>query len=212
MQIHILPTGAIQTNCIVLARENNDALVIDPGADASEILNLLDRNNLNVVGYPLTHGHYDHVCALADLHRARPAPCWMHPRDLDWAFTKINQMPPWYLQPDPKEIPDIQTAWVNDGPFSIGDFEFQTLFLPGHSPGSVAFHFPDEHLLIGGDVLFRGGVGRTDLPGGDTTHLMDSLKKLAELPPDTRVLPGHGPATTIGEEKATNPFMRQALA
>lgn len=211
MKLHILPTGMIQTNCVLLSLDDGSALVIDPGADAPRIRDLIRANSLKVVGYPFTHGHYDHVCAIADMYETHPAPCWMHPLDLDWAFTPRNQTRPWYVQPAKERIPDIRDAWVDDGPFTIGGFEFKTLYLPGHSPGSVAFYFEDEALLIGGDVLFKGGMGRTDLPGGDMRTLMGSLRRLAKLPPDTRVVPGHGPATTIGEEMDSNPFMRQAL-
>ncbi|WFB35115.1 MBL fold metallo-hydrolase [Kiritimatiellota bacterium B12222] len=211
MDIKIIPTGMIQTNCVILSNDQKQALIIDPGADADEIQAFILKKGLTVIGYPFTHGHYDHICAIGDIHAACPAPCWMHPLDLAWAFTSRNQNLPWYRQPDPATVPDIQKAWEKDGPFSIGPFEFETLFLPGHSPGSVAFYFPKEHLLIGGDVLFKGSVGRTDLPGGDTATLFRSLRRLAKLPPQTRVLSGHGPETTIGDELRSNPYMRQAL-
>ncbi len=201
----------IQTNCIILSNQAKQALVIDPGADAGVLQETLTANGLTVIGYPFTHGHYDHVCAIGELHAACPAPCWMHPLDLSWAFTSRNQNLPWYRQPDPATVPEIQKAWETDGSFSIGPFKFETIFLPGHSPGSVAFHFPEEKLLIGGDVLFKGSVGRTDLPGGNTATLLNSLRILAELPDDTRVIPGHGPATSIGAEKRSNPYMHQAL-
>jgi glyoxylase-like metal-dependent hydrolase (beta-lactamase superfamily II) len=135
----------------------------------------------------------------------------MHPKDLDWAFTPVNQNLPWYTQPDPARIPEITPVWEEEGSFTIGTFTFQTLFVPGHSPGSVAFHFPEDKLLIGGDVLFKGGMGRYDLPGGDLSTLMQSLKKLSTLPPETKVYPGHGPTTTIGHELRTNPYLLQAL-
>lgn len=211
MKYLIIPTGMIQTNCVILHNDKKEALVIDPGADAGVLAETLKQNGLTVIGYPFTHGHYDHVCAIGDLHARCPAPCWMHPLDLAWAFTPANQNLPWYRQPDPASIPDITKAWEQDGRFQIGSFEFQTLFVPGHSPGSVAFYFPQHHLLIGGDVLFKGSVGRTDLPGGDTATLMRSLRKLADLPPETRVLPGHGPATTLDAELRSNPYMLQAL-
>lgn len=211
MKIHVIPTGMIQTNCILLEAETHQALVIDPGADAKHLLAEMERMNLQVAGYPLTHGHYDHVCALGELHAARPAPCFMHPEDLTWAFTSRNQNPPWYTQPDPETVPEINPAWTQDGSFSIGDFTFETLHLPGHSPGSVGFYFPEDHLLIGGDVLFKGSMGRTDLPGGDTATLYASLRRLAKLPPETVVVPGHGPATRIGDELRDNPYLREAL-
>lgn len=211
MKSIIIPTGMIQTNCVILYNDQKQALVIDPGADAEVLAQTLKSNELTVIGYPFTHGHYDHVCAIGELHALCPAPCWMHPLDLSWAFTPRNQNVPWYRQPDPATVPEIQSAWEKDGPFSIGPFAFQTLFLPGHSPGSVGFYFPQQHLLIGGDVLFKGSMGRTDLPGGDTATLMHSLRKLADLPPETRVIPGHGPATTIAAELRGNPYMHQAL-
>jgi len=202
----------IQENCIILYNDAKQALVIDPGADADRLHQFITQNDLTVIGYPFTHGHYDHVCAIGELHALCPAPCWMHPLDLSWAFTPRNQNLPWYRQPDPATVPDVQKAWTQDGSFDIGPFSFETIFVPGHSPGSVAFYFPKEHLLIGGDVLFQGSVGRTDLPGGEPATLMRSLRKLAKLPPETRVLCGHGPATTLAEELRNNPYMRQALA
>lgn len=211
MDIRILPTGMIQTNCILLSRENGDTLVIDPGADAESLLDILEKGSLNVVGYPLTHGHYDHVCALHEMHAAKPAPCYMHPLDLVWAFTPRNQNPPWYTQPDPKQIPEVTPAWETDGPFEIAGFQFETLHLPGHSPGSVGFYFPGDGLLIGGDVLFKGSMGRTDLPGGDGIALYASLRRIAELPPETVVIPGHGPDTTVAQELRNNPYMHEAL-
>lgn len=211
LKIQLLPTGMIQTNCVFLSMDDGQTLVIDPGADAGTLKTHIQQNDFTVIGYPFTHGHYDHVCAIADLHEAFPAPCWMHPLDLDWAFTSRNQNLPWYRQPDPSRLPEVQTAWEHDGPFEIGPFHFHTLFLPGHSPGSVGFYFEEDNLLIGGDVLFKGGMGRTDLPGGDERTLMHSLRRLSKLPPETRVIPGHGPATTIGQELASNPYLQHAM-
>lgn len=212
IKLEMIPTGMIQTNCVILSTDDKQALVIDPGADAEVLVDHIKQHNLTVIGYPFTHGHYDHVCAIGDMYAALPAPCWMHPLDLSWAFTDRNQNLPWYKQPDPATVPKVQSAWETDGLFKIGPFEFETIFLPGHSPGSVGFYFPKEHLLIGGDVLFRGSVGRTDLPGGSTATLMKSLRRLSTLPPETKVISGHGPATTIGEELRSNPYMHQALS
>jgi len=211
MKVFVQPTGMIQTNCVILDDGSGHALVIDPGADAPDLIAALQEHRLQVVGYPLTHGHYDHVCALGEMAAALPAPCYMHPLDLAWAFTPRNQNPPWYTQPDPATVPPVREAWTEDGPFTIGPFTFETLHLPGHSPGSVGFYFPEEKLLIGGDVLFKGGMGRTDLPGGDTPTLYASLRRLAKLPPDTLVVPGHGPATRIADELRDNPYLRDAL-
>jgi glyoxylase-like metal-dependent hydrolase (beta-lactamase superfamily II) len=211
MKILVQPTGMIETNCLILADDHQQALVIDPGADANVLSELLQAHDLTVIGYPFTHGHYDHVCGIADLHETHPAPCWMHPNDLSWAFTARNQNLPWYTQPDPARLPDITPTWQTNGSFTIGSFTFETLFLPGHSPGSVGFYFPEDQVLIGGDVLFKGSMGRYDLPGGDLPTLMHSLRQLAALPPDTRVYPGHGPDTTIGEELPSNPYLMEAV-
>lgn len=211
MHCTVIPTGMIQTNCVLLHREDGGTLVIDPGADAEILLGELEKRALKVVGYPLTHGHYDHVCALGEMHAARPAPCFMHPADLAWAFTPANANPPWYTQPDPASLPDVTPAWEKDGDFSIVGFTFKTLHLPGHSPGSVGFYFPEDSLLVGGDVLFKSSMGRTDLPGGDTQTLYASLRRIAELPPETIVVPGHGPATRVGDEISSNPYMHDAL-
>lgn len=212
MQIQIIPTGMFQTNCIFLQQEETrETLVIDPGADPEVLLQTLKEMQARVVGYPLTHGHYDHVCALHALQAAHPAPARLHPLDLAWAFTSANQNPPWYLQAPAAARPEVSPAWEQDGTFAIGSFRFETLHLPGHSPGSVGFYFPEHSLLIGGDVLFQGGMGRTDLPGGDTPTLYASLRRLAKLPPETIVIPGHGPATRIADELRSNAYLREAL-
>ncbi len=208
MNIEAFPTGAFGTTCIILKKEGM-ALVIDPGAEPERIESAIGAST--VVGYALTHGHYDHVLALHSVHPRHPAPVWLHPADALWAFTAKNQNPPYYVQPDPEEIPPIQHAWEEDAPFAIPPFHFNTLQLPGHSPGSVAFHFPEESLLIGGDVIFRQSMGRTDLPGGDPQELMASLRRLNELPPETRIIPGHGPETTLAQERLDNPYLKMAL-
>jgi glyoxylase-like metal-dependent hydrolase (beta-lactamase superfamily II) len=132
----------------------------------------------------------------------------MHPLDAQWAFTEVNQFPPYYSVPDePPEPPCL----VADGDIRTdGLCRYQVIATPGHSPGGVSFYFPDEGVLFSGDTLFQGSVGRTALPGGDPRALVRSLQRLEILPDATRVYPGHGPPTTIGIEKRTNFFMRHA--
>lgn len=180
--------------------------MVDPGDDAAEIASALKKRDLVVERYLITHGHVDHVTALADLCDAFPAPVSMHPLDSAWAFTERNTLPPFYPQPPrpapiDRELGDGQT-WADAG------FTYTVLHTPGHSRGSVSFHFPEPGWLFPGDVLFCGSVGRTDLPGGDWLTLQKSLRRLMTLPDATRVFPGHGPETTISQERVSNPFLR----
>jgi hydroxyacylglutathione hydrolase len=206
MQIETFPVGAFDTNCYVLWNTERRAIVVDPGAGDLRILDFLRERKLTVASYLLTHGHMDHICALAAMHKAAPAPAAMHSADLAWAFNASNAMPPYYPRP---ERPACEIELLEDGARrSDGALPMEVLWTPGHSPGSVCLHFAAEKTLITGDTLFYGSVGRTDFPGGDARALTRSLMRLAKLPDDTRIYAGHGPASSIGEEKRTNPFMR----
>lgn len=213
LEVRILPTGMIQTNCVILQNHADEILVFDPGADDDKIAHVIDELGGKVIGYPLTHGHYDHICALHLMMARHPAPASMHPLDLEWAFTSpYNNNLPWYKQPEENERPEVAAAYETERVETIGSFSFETLFLPGHSPGSVGFYFRRHNLLIGGDVLFKGSMGRTDLPGGNHMHLLASLRKLMDLPNSTTVIAGHGETTTIGSERRSNPFVQEALS
>lgn len=202
----------IQTNCVILRNPNREVLVFDPGSEAEKICDVVDELDGEVIAYPLTHGHYDHICALHEMVKRKPAPCTMHPFDLAWCYTSpFNHNPPFYEIPGEEDRAEISPAYEHESVITLGSFKFRTLFLPGHSPGSVGFYFEEDKFLVGGDVLFQGSIGRTDLPGGDHPTLMQSLRSLMELPDDVTVIPGHGPATTIGAERVSNPFVREAL-
>lgn len=205
MQIKQLTVGAIEANCWVLWGDSREALVVDPGSDPESILAWLGRKQLSVVAYLLTHGHFDHIGALVEVHRTHPAPVALHPADARWAFTERNQMPPYYpavLNPPPitRDLADGQT-WTDGG------LAYRVITTPGHSPGGVCFLFEEEQVLISGDTLFRGSIGRTDLPGSDGQAMERSLDRLKALPDALKVCPGHGPATTLGAEKQHNPFL-----
>ena len=202
-----LTVGVFASNCHILADESTGrALVIDPGDEAPRIAATLRENRLRPALYLLTHGHMDHVSGLAELAEKMPAPIAMHPTDAAWAFTEANAMPPYYDTPRaPRAIDRVLAegqVWTDLG------FHYRVLETPGHSPGSVSFHFPELGLLFPGAVLFAGAVGRVDLPGGHAATLWASLQKLMKLPPETVVYPGHGPATTLAREIATNPFLQ----
>jgi glyoxylase-like metal-dependent hydrolase (beta-lactamase superfamily II) len=207
MLVHTLTLGPFETNCYMVHREGDArALVIDPGEDVDAILDFLDRKKLQVVGYPVTHGHVDHVSGLARMFTARPAPIGMHPKDQSWAFKPINNMLPFYETP---EAPGkIERNYAEGQVWEDAGLKYRILETPGHAPGAVGLYFEDEGVLFPGDTLFQGSVGRTDLLGGDMDQLMKSLPRLMELPDKTIVYPGHGPKTTIGIERKTNPFLQ----
>ena len=202
-----LPVGAFSSNCHILCcPEKPYALVIDPGADPEDIAAALTEHQLQPAVYLLTHGHMDHVSALADMEARWPAPIALHALDASWAFTESNAARPYY---DTPRAPRAITRDLHEGQeWTDHGLRYQVIETPGHSPGSVSFYFPDLGILFPGDVLFAGAVGRTDIPGGSTPTLMKSLRRLTTLPPETKVYPGHGPATTLAREIKTNPYLR----
>lgn len=205
MEIHSIEVGPFQVNCYIVRQNGLEAIVVDPGSDADTIASYLRRRRLRVAAYYLTHGHVDHISALADLADIFPAPVVMHPHDGAWAFDLSNQMPPFY---NPPRAPKTDIIPAEDGgERQDAGLLCRIVWTPGHTPGGVCFHFPAEGVLFTGDTLFQGSVGRTDLPGGHTQTLMRSLTRLLQLPPETRVYPGHGPNTTLAIERQTNTFL-----
>ena len=197
--------GPFEVNCWVLAGTNGDAIVIDPGADAEAIQRHIVRRKLRVTAYICTHGHMDHVSALAAMERMYPAPAAMHPEDARWAFTSANSMGPDYPTPDQAAI---ERPIREGSTFTDAGITWTVIETPGHTPGGVCIHVPEALTIFTGDTLFAGSVGRTDLPGGNSRAMSASLKRLAGLPDKPAVCPGHGPETTIAEEKRSNYFLR----
>ena len=208
--IHIEKTvvGAFEVNCFVIWGSSPSAIVVDPGGDADSIREILTRDSLDVAAYMLTHGHVDHISALEELYETNPAPIGIHPDDGSWAFSETNLFPPFYSAP--RKPAEIGRNLADGQVWNDSGLKYEVLCTPGHSPGSVCLYFEEEKTLIGGDTLFQGSVGRTDLPRGDSRELARSLRKLAVLPDDTRVYAGHGPETTIADEKRRNYFMQSA--
>lgn len=210
MKIELITVGPFEVNCAIVWEEAGQALVIDPGYDAPLIQSCLDAHGLSVAAYLLTHGHADHTNALAELHAICPAPVYIHPADERWAFGTDNQIPPHY--PVPKK-PD--TEILNPMDFQTLEklmrlYTIECLETPGHTPGGVCYWFKDAGVCFTGDTLFKGSAGRTDLPGGDARTLTASLRKLAEtLPPETRIVAGHGDDSTMAHELATNFFLQR---
>ena len=207
MQQDILTVGVYEVNCVVLWADPAQAWVVDPGADAGRIRALLNSHHLRIAQVVCTHGHIDHVSGLDGLLATNPAPVWMHDDDAQWAFSAINRLPPAY--PEAPRRPDsLRTNLTDGGRLAGGGIEVQTIFVPGHTPGGICLYLEQQKLLLTGDTLFAGAIGRTDLPGSDARRLKQSLVKLMALPDDTRVIPGHGPITTIGDERRTNPYLQ----
>ena len=193
-----ITTGSFEVNCSILS-ENGRAWIVDPGGEAERIISLLDKKGLEAAGILLTHAHFDHIGAVNALQAAFPdIKLTVHSNDLPVITHPMNCMPPDY---PPVAMPK-NIIGTTDAPGC------KIIETPDHTPGGVCYYFPAEKLLLAGDTLFAGSVGRTDLPGGNMATLMRSLAKLTSLPDDTLVIPGHGMHTTISAEKASNPFLR----
>ncbi len=206
-----LSLGTIGTNCYIVRRDAgaNEAVVIDPGADAAAIERALDRHDASCAAILLTHSHYDHIGALAELAEGTGAPVWLPAGELD-----VFRRPDDFfggLGVSIRGYEGESTLLTGGETIEAAGIDFGVTAVPGHSPGHLAYH-ADGH-LFSGDVLFAGSVGRTDLPFGDWEMLLDSIRSLAEAyPPETRVHSGHGPVTTLGDELARNPFLEELRA
>lgn len=207
MQVEVHCGGIVDTNGYLISREGKGLAVDAPEGMLSWLRSRSDATGVKMVGLLLTHGHWDHTTEAAAIQRGLRIPVLIH-RDSAPLL----------------ENPEIQAAYTPSGELEacrasrvvdeekklrIAGFEFALLHCPGHCPGSLAFYFAEERMLFGGDVLFAGGVGRSDLPGGSEAQLMESIEKhILTLSDETRVYPGHGPATTVGRERRTNPFLQ----
>jgi glyoxylase-like metal-dependent hydrolase (beta-lactamase superfamily II) len=208
----VLPVGLLACNCSVIGDEvTREAIVIDPGDDISAIVEIVKRHNLTVKTIAITHAHIDHIGGASKLRALTGAPIYMNEEDSALAANLEIQAD--WLGVETPENPGIDTAAKEGDVLRVGVIEAQVIHTPGHTPGSLSLFLASEKRLIAGDTLFRGSVGRTDLPGGDSRLIAQSIRgKLYRLPEDTVVYPGHGEETTIGREMRSNPFVRsQAL-
>ena len=202
--LEIMPFG---TNCYLVASEQTrDGMVIDPAGDAPRILNNIRELNLKIGLVVITHTHADHIGAIRQVVENTGASFAVHSAEAEimqhYDFSRFTDMDPTFQKPPP---PD---RLLKDGDFLVvGDLKFQVLHTPGHSPGGICI--AGYGVVFSGDALFNGSIGRTDGPSGDSDLLISSIRaKLLVLPDQTVVLPGHGPKTTIGQERRNNPFLR----
>ena len=203
----IFPVGPLQCNCSVIGDEaTHEAMVIDPGDDIEEVLQIIRENGLTVKQIVVTHAHIDHVGGAMKLRQATGAPILLNQNDYD-LLKMLDVQAAWIGVPPPGPV-QIDSSISTGDKVSAGSLTADVIHTPGHTEGSVCLYFPAQQKLIAGDTLFAGSIGRTDLPGGSFKKIMSSLhEKVMALPDETIVIPGHGPATTIGEERATNPFI-----
>jgi hydroxyacylglutathione hydrolase len=203
----IFPVGPLQCNCSVIGDEiTREALVIDPGDDIEDVLALVQKHNLTVKQIVVTHAHIDHVGGAMKLRAATGAPILLNEKD-HVLLKMLDVQAAWIGVEDPGKV-EIDHSIRQGDTVRAGSLAANVIHTPGHTEGSVCLYFPAEKKLIAGDTLFAGSIGRTDLPGGSMPKIINSLhEKVLTLPDETLVVPGHGPLTTIGEERASNPFL-----
>ena len=213
----ITVTAFQQHTRIVACEKTKQAICIDPGDEAERIIETLERHGLTLQAIALTHAHLDHVGGVAALKKLQPeAKINLH-KDDEPMYRALPDQPAWIGIPRAQwaalgfvfeEPPRVDQYWTDGQKYLVGELEFEVRHCPGHTPGHVVLYEPTERKVFVGDVLFAGSIGRTDLPGGSTEQLLSSIKnKLLTLGDDVKVYSGHGPVTTIGEERLTNPFL-----
>jgi len=205
VKVETFVTGPFQENCYLVADDRSgDAVIVDPGEDGDLLNEAIRMAGVSLRAIWLTHAHVDHVGAVAALKREWQVPIYLHPAELPLYRNAERQAAVYGLTVEQPPEPD---RFFEEGmQLSLGELRFSVLHAPGHAPGHVVIH--GEGIALVGDCLFAGSVGRTDLPFSNSAQLARSLAAITALPPETRVLPGHGPATSIGEERLTNPFLQ----
>ena len=208
MDVRCLTVGPVAENCYLVRGDGAEhALIVDPGEEPDRILSLVDELGVKVEAILLTHTHFDHIGAVAPVARATGAPVYCPELEVPVLADIMSWVPPGF---GPYESYDADRALRGGERLELAAFEIDVLHTPGHSPGHVTYSIPAEAALFSGDVLFQGSVGRVDLPGGDGPTLMKTLRSLAEgFPEETTVYPGHMGLTTLGSERATNPFLAE---
>jgi len=204
----VLSVGLLQCNCSILGDEvTHEAIVVDPGDEIDRILAVLAKHQLTVKQIIITHAHIDHIAGAAKLKAATGAPIFYN--QLDLPLIKMMDVQAGWIGAATPTVAEPDASAEEGLKIGVPGIQGVVIHTPGHTEGSISLHFPAEHLLLAGDTLFAGSIGRTDLPGGDFRKIMASLKeRLMSLPDETRVIAGHGAATTIAAERHHNPFLQ----
>jgi hydroxyacylglutathione hydrolase len=198
LELHRLVTGPVQENCYLVRHESGEAVLVDPGEDAAEILELVKSSNSSVKAILLTHAHFDHVGAVQATREALKVEVWLHPEARGQFMQSHLAAQRWNI---PFTQPDAPDHELLAGTWTLGELEFEVLFTPGHAPGHVSLYSKAGGFVLSGDALFKSGIGRTDLPGSDHVSLISSIRtQLFTLPGETVVFSGHGEETTIAKE------------
>ncbi|MEO7040391.1 MAG: MBL fold metallo-hydrolase [Gemmatimonadaceae bacterium] len=204
MKIQSLTVGPLEENCyLVIDEKTNHAVLIDPGDEADVILEVLHDSGATLDAVWLTHAHFDHVGGLAGVLRAHPVPVYMHPLDAPLHAQAVDSALRYGVRIEEPPVPDNELAEGDS--VKVGSLQLSVMHVPGHAPGHVAFY--DDSVIFGGDCLFAGSIGNTSLEYGDRETLDASLLRIVALGDELTVYPGHGSATTIGRERASNPFL-----
>jgi glyoxylase-like metal-dependent hydrolase (beta-lactamase superfamily II) len=211
MILETFPVGPLQCNCTILGDEEaGEAIVIDPGDEVGRIQRRLAELGLKLKQILVTHAHIDHIGGALKLKSLTGAPILLNEKDVP--LLKMMAMQAAWLRMEAPETAPPDENLTEGLIVGLDRYPAQVMHTPGHTQGSVCLHFAPLNMLIAGDTLFAGSIGRTDLPGGDSRQILDSIQsRLLVLPDETRVLPGHGPATTIGAERKSNPFLRTLI-
>ncbi|HEV2732962.1 MAG TPA: MBL fold metallo-hydrolase [Terriglobales bacterium] len=204
----ILPVGPLQCNCSVIGDESTrEGLVIDPGDDIADVLAIIHKHNLRIKQIVITHAHIDHVGGAMKLRAATGAPILLNQND--YALLKMLDAQAAWIGVAPPGKVEIDHSVGQADSIKVASLSADVIQTPGHTEGSICLYFSAEKKLIAGDTLFAGSIGRTDLPGGSFEKIISSLhEKVLALPDETVVIPGHGPLTTIGDERQSNPFLK----
>jgi hydroxyacylglutathione hydrolase len=202
-----IPLGIMQTNCYIIENPEGTCLIFDPGSEGKKLISLLNENKLKPIAILLTHAHFDHIGAVDEVREFFNIPVYLHKNEKNWlADPMLNGS--YHFTKGHTHVKPADYLLTGEEKMKLEPFEFTIYETPGHSPGSVSYYFENDGVVVSGDALFKGSIGRTDLVEGNHSQLLNSIhNKLLTLPEETIVMPGHGPTTTIEEEMESNPFL-----